>query len=232
LKELDAIEASLAAPPAAIPSQVNNDLDNQQTVVSNFKPGQSSQSKKLLPAEELCKQMEWPADKPLQKIVFPHILRAKEGNTASLWAMLDQADILTRMNSIRYNQFLLMTNPHPMILWITVLYHRDYGPRWFPCYLDLKTSSGQRFANLLGELGQYWILFFGIENPQTCQQVLSATVAPNQCKLLQEWAISSQNVEGGKPQITKRLLKQEFEKLKPKIVAKLSTVNSTISRET
>ena len=235
LKEIEKIEASLVAPPPVIsaPQKSNRpsqDTDSEATVVSNFKPTPSS-PRVLLAAEDLCKQMEWPADKPQQKIVFPHVLQAKEGNVASLWAMLDQEDIFTRMTSIRYNQFLLLTSPHPMILWITVLYHRDYGPRWLPCYLDLKTSSGQRFANLLGKLGHYWILFFAVENPQKCQQVLSATIAPNQCKLLQEWALNSQSMEGGKPQITKRLLKQEFEKLKPKIVAKLSAVNPTFNKE-
>jgi serine/threonine-protein kinase len=135
------------------------------------------------------------------------------------------------MTSIRYNQFLMVTNPHPMILWITVLYHKEYGPRWLPCYLNLKTSSGQRFANLLGQSGNYWLLFFAFENPQRCQEVLPATIAPNQCKLLTEWAMTSQTIEGGKPQITKRLLKQEFEKLKPKIIAKLSTVNPSFNKE-
>jgi serine/threonine-protein kinase len=43
--------------------------------------------------------------------------------------------------------------------------------------------------------------------------------------------MTSQTIEGGKPQITKRLLKQEFEKLKPKIIAKLSTVNPSFNKE-
>jgi serine/threonine-protein kinase len=175
--------------------------------------------------------MGWPQDKPVQKIVFPQVLRASEGTFATLWVMLDQQDILSRMTSIRYNQFLMMTSPHPMILWITVLYHREHGPRWLPCYLDLKTSSGQRLATLLGEGSKYWILFFSLENPQQCQQSMTATIAPNQCKLLKEWAQNSQTMPGGKPQITKRLLKQEFEKLKPKIVAKLANVNPAYAKD-
>jgi serine/threonine-protein kinase len=234
LRAIDAIEAELNAPPISdsdktqIAPHLLNSEDMQATVIAQRS---ASPSKPLLSVNELCRQMGWPKDKPKQKIVFPHILTASEGKLASLWVMLNEEDILTRMSSIRYNQFLLMTSPHPMILWITVLFHREYGPRWLPCYLDLKTQSGQRFAHMLGESGTYWILFFALENSSICQQVLTATVAPNQCKLLKEWAQNSQMMQGGKPQVTKRLLKQEFEKLKPKIEAKLSQVKPSFNKE-
>ena len=167
--------------------------------------------------------MTWPENKPQQKIVFPRIICPDQGGFASLWIMLNEKDIVNRLSSIRYNQFIFITSPHPMILWITVLYHHEYGPRWLPCYLDLKSSSGQRFARSLGESGSYWLLFFALEKGQQCQHVLSTTIAPGQCQNLQEWAAKSQLLRGGKPQITKRMLKQEFEKLKPVIVRKLQT---------
>ncbi len=201
--------------------------DVSQKIVS-----EKTRTRTTLPGvKETCLQMGWPKDKPVQKIVFPHVMQASEGKFATLWVMLEQQDILSRMSSIRYNQFLMMTTPHPMILWITVLYHKEHGPRWLPCYLDLKTSSGQRFASLLGEASQYWILFFALENPHRCQQAMTATVAPNQCKLLKEWASDSHSMPGGSPQITKRLLKQEFEKLKPKIVTKLANVNPAYTKD-
>ncbi|MEA5536445.1 serine/threonine-protein kinase [Crocosphaera sp. XPORK-15E] len=185
-------------------------------------------SKKTVPkVDDICLKMTWPEDKPQQKIVFPHVIRADGGNFASLWVMLNEEDIANRMSSIRYNQFVFITSPHPMILWITVLYHREYGPRWLPCYLDLKTSSGQRFARLLGESGSYWILFFALEKGERCQHVLTTTIAPNQRQNLQEWADKSQLLRGGKPQITKRMLKQEFEKLKPSILNKLKAAYTT-----
>lgn len=177
--------------------------------------------------KEICLQKSWPEDKPQQKIVFPNLIRTSEGIFTSLWVMLDRQDIHNRIASIRYNQFLFMPNPHPTILWITVLYHRDYGPRWLPCYLDLKTPTGQKLARLLAETGCYWILFFALENPQRCQHVMKSTIAPNQCKMLLEWANTSQIVQPGKPQITKKLLKQELEKLKPKIVSKLEGLRTT-----
>jgi len=166
----------------------------------------------------------WPKDKPIQKIVFPNLLRTPEKDVISLWVMLEGQDIITRMSSIRYNQFLFLTSPHPMLLWITVLYHREFGPRWLPCYLDLKTPSGQKLTRLLGETGSYWILFFAIEQPSKCKQVMTSTIAPSQCKTLREWANTSQTLKAGKPQITKRILKEELEKLKPKILTKLESI--------
>ncbi|ACB52170.1 serine/threonine protein kinase [Crocosphaera subtropica ATCC 51142] len=214
------------------PSQLES---QQETVVANpkkvidisTKSSKSSLRRTCLKGDDICLKMSWPEDKPQQKIVFPHIIKSPEGNFASLWVMLNEEDIANRLSSIRYNQFVFITSPHPMILWITVLYHREHGPRWLPCYLDLKSSSGQRFARLLGESGSYWILFFALEKGKACQHVLTTTIAPNQCQNLQEWADKSQLLRGGKPQITKRMLKQEFEKLKPTIENKLKTAYIT-----
>ncbi len=108
-----------------------------------------------------------------------------------------------------------------MILWITVLYHRDTGPRWLPCYLDLKTGQGQQMASVLAKTGSYWILFFALENPKSCERAITASIAPNQCQMLQEWANQGKTMPGGQPQMSKKLLKRELDKLKPKIVAKL-----------
>ncbi|MGK7933485.1 MAG: serine/threonine-protein kinase [Microcystaceae cyanobacterium] len=180
---------------------------------------------------EKCYQMTWPSNKPQQKIVFPNLIKESNQKFPSLWIMLEEQDILNRMNSIRYNQFILMKTPHPMLLWITVLYHQVYGPRWLPCYLDLKTSSGQRFARLLGELESYLLLFFAVEKPSQCQHVMTSTIAPGQCRTLIEWADISKTLKGGQPQITKRLLKGELEKLKPKIVMKLESINTVHSRD-
>ncbi len=237
LRAIEAIEAELQAPPVNDheKTQIAYDFsppgDNEPTIIAQPQRRTSPRAQTLPAINELCRSSTWPSDKPKQKIVFPQMLKAAEGRFASLWVMLNEQDILTRMSSIRYNQFLLMTSPHPMVLWITVLYHRDYGPRWLPCYLDLKTKSGQRFASMLGESGSYWLLFFALEKPTTCQQTLTATVAPRQCELLKTWAKNSQMMPMGKPQVTKRLLRQEFEKLKPQIEAKLSKVQPSFNKE-
>ncbi|MGH2414944.1 MAG: serine/threonine-protein kinase, partial [Microcystaceae cyanobacterium] len=210
----------------SLESNPRENRSNSQSFKPPATPLEKTASRPLPAANEICQQMTWPKDKPQQKIVFPYVIRTSEGTFASLWVMLEQQDIANRISSIRYNQFLFLTTPHPMILWITVLYHRERGPRWLPCYLDLKTSTSQRLTRLLGETGCYWISFFALENPQKCQQTMTSTIAPNQCKMLQEWATTSQMMKAGQPQITKRLLKQELEKLKPKIVLKLETHQS------
>jgi serine/threonine-protein kinase len=174
-------------------------------------------------AKDVCLKSIWPEDKPRQKIVFPRCLNAADGVFASLWVMLDQEDIPVRVASVRYNQFLFLPTPHPMILWITVLYHRQQGPRWLPCYLDLKTPQGQKITKTLGETGQYWILFFSLEGGNICENVITANIPPNQCQMLQQWVTDSQSARVGKPQISKRMLKRKLDELKPKILAKLES---------
>ncbi len=178
--------------------------------------------------EDVCLKMTWPEGKPRQPIVFHRLLRTQQGVFATLWTMLEKEDILSRRFSTRYNQFLFLTTPHPMVLWITVLHNRDRGPRWLPCYLDLKTPVGQRTARLLGKSGNYRMLFFAIENDETkCQHVMTATIDPTQCRMLVEWANTSQGIRGSsQAAMSKKLLRQEFEKLKPKILMKLEAAST------
>ncbi len=177
--------------------------------------------------DEICLQSAWPKDKPQQKIVFPRLIRTPEGIYTTLWVMLETEDILKRKSSTRYNQFLFLTNPHPMVLWITVLHNREHGPRWLPCYLDLKTTPGQQLAKILADTGSYRIMFFGLGEPERCHNVMTSTIAPRQCRMLNDWVTVSQAVKGeNKPQISKKKLKDEFEKLKPKILAKLEALRS------
>ena len=203
-----------------IESRLKEEARNKTPLVS------ANEVKKESPRYEIGLNTVWPKDKPVQKIVFPNLIRTPEKDIISLWVMLEEQDIITRMSSIRYNQFLFLTSPHPMLLWITVLYHREHGPRWLPCYLDLKTNSGQKLTRLLGETGSYWILFFALEEQAKCRQVMTSTIAPSQCKTLKEWANTSQGLRPGKPQITKRILKEELEKLKPKILTKLQSIRT------
>ena len=176
--------------------------------------------------EEICYRSSWPEDKPQRKIVFPRLIRSPEGVFASLWIMLDNQDILNRISSTRYNQFLFLTSPHPMLLWITVLHNLKYGPRWLPCYLDLKTIAGQRVTRILGESGAYRLLFFALDDPQRCQNVMTSTISPNQRKMLNDWANASQTLRAGQAQVSKTALKKEFEKLKPKILIKLEAFHT------
>jgi serine/threonine-protein kinase len=221
LQKLAELEPLLESP-ASSPSSQQPPL-----LASKTKP---APDKKLLPLEKLGKQSIWPADKPQQKIVFPQILQAAEGTFASLWIMLEKEDLLQYGSSIRHNEFRFMRAPHPMLLWLCVLYHREREPRWLSCYLDLKTETGQQLVRLLAERGRYWLLFFAMENPR-CQKMASLAIAPEQQAALREWADASQKMAGNKPQMTKKLLKRELQKLKPQILAKVKAMPPRGSQE-
>lgn len=185
------------------------------------------QPQRVLSADEICRQTSWPKNKPQAEIVFPHIISTTNESLATLWVMLQKQDILNRQISTRYNQFLCLMIPHPMVLWITVLHNREYGARWLPCYIDLKTDLGQKLARLLGESGCYRLLFFALSEPQRCMNVMTSTIAPAQRKMLLDWANTGQ-ASGASAQspLSKKILKQEFEKLKPKILMKLEAVHT------
>jgi serine/threonine-protein kinase len=114
-----------------------------------------------------------------------------------------------------------------MVLWITALHNREHGVRWLPCYLDLKTPIGQRMVRRLGEAGCYRILFFALTEPEHCANVMTSTIAPIQRRRFIDWANTSQTlITTAQPELSKRILKQEFEKLKPKILMKLETIHT------
>ncbi len=177
--------------------------------------------------DDACRLAAWPLDKPKDKIVFPYILKTAHEAAPTLWVMLDRQDIKNRQSSTRYNQFLFLPSPHPMVLWITALYSPLYGVRWLPCYLDLKNPIGIQITAMLGERGNYRILFFPIEDPKHCANVMKSTIKPAQCQLLKDWTKNSEGVHATpQPQSSKKVLMAEFEKLKPKILKKLEAGNT------
>jgi len=179
---------------------------------------------------EICLQNAWPKDKPIKKIVFSQVLQSPLGEIPVLSVMLNKTDILNRMSSIRYNQFLFLNYPHPMLLWITLLYTKKHGPRWLPCYLDLKSHKGQKLSRALASLGSYRILFFALDHPERCQHVSKTSIDPQNAKMLAKWAnIGKKSKTSGHPQASKEILKKELEQLKPKILLKLEAVETNFS---
>ncbi|NET32169.1 MAG: serine/threonine protein kinase [Cyanothece sp. SIO1E1] len=194
-------------------------------------------TKKLRPdtevsADKICRLASWPKSKPIAEIVFPHILQTSQASLCTLWVMLKKHDIENRLICTRYNHFLCTMVPHPMILWITAIYSREHGPRWLPCYLDLKTPQGQEIARLLGKMGQYRILAFALGEPR-CANVLTSNVAPPMGQMLQDWANMGQmQTTAGQASISKNMLKTGLEELKPKILMKLESLNSDFDSPT
>ena len=177
---------------------------------------------------EICLQTPWPKDKPLRKIVFSQLVNTPLGEAPMLCVMLDRDDIYQRISSTRYNQFLYLSNPHPMLLWITLLYNREHGAKWLPCYLDLKSNKGQQIARALSANSKYRILFYGLDEPQQCQHIVSSVINPRNCKMLLQWANLSQvTVSQKDATAAKKILKKELEKLKSKILDKVKTSKLT-----
>jgi eukaryotic-like serine/threonine-protein kinase len=184
----------------------------------------------LLPAEQACRAAIWPAHMPVAEIVFPNPIQCHEGTIPTLWVMQSMQEIQKRKQCTRYNQFLFLEAPHPMALWLTVLYNQDHGPRWLPCYLDFKTAHGRQMAKLLGQDNHYRILFFAHEEPGSCQLIQTSTITAAQGKLLQNWATIGQlSSSSPNPGLSKERLKSALEELKPQILTKLGALYQRLS---
>ncbi|MCC0177401.1 protein kinase [Waterburya agarophytonicola K14] len=177
---------------------------------------------------DICLQIPWPANKPLRKIVFPRLIETNLGDVPVLSVMLDPEGVENRISSKRYNQFLYLSHPHPTLLWATILYNDEYGAKWLPCYLDLKSNKGQQITRALAEEGKYRVLLYALNEPGQCQHILNSVISDRYCKMLGQWANISQVTKSvGDIKIAKSVLSQELEKLKDKIVTKVKKSNLT-----
>jgi eukaryotic-like serine/threonine-protein kinase len=208
-------------------------LNTQQDIQASTKaltvlePKTKVDSRLSSSTDELASVTSWPQNKPNADIVFPQPIHINGNICPALWIMLPKQEIENRLICTRYNQFLFITSPHPMLLWITVIYNRKHGAKWLPYYLDLKTSVGQEITRLLGNTGHYRLLFFPREAPHNCTHIQLSSIAPAQQQRLQQWVtISTTLVSSAEPQISKNLLKNEYEKIKPQILAKLEVIDT------
>lgn len=176
--------------------------------------------------DEICRFLQWPADKPNARIVFPKIIPSSSGPFPTLWTMLEQEEVeKLRVNELYtrvYRSFLCTQSPHPMLLWLTAIYNRQYhgnnGPRWFNSYLDLKNPLNLEIGHLLGAQGQYRILIFTLENPQRPPFVIRTALEELQCSQLKQWIFMSKaQVSVAQPNFSKDLLRSEYQKIKGKV---------------
>lgn len=247
-KVVDTPDAAIALPgPAATPEEFRLSISEETRILSSgtavqekamavsASPGQtmpklderSKDTQKSI--QELCLTQSWPTDKPQSRIVFPSIITSENLAFPSLWGMLDSAELVKRRSNSRYNQFLFIEVPHPMLLWITVLFNKRVGARWLPCYLDLKTTTGQQIARLLAQRGNYQILLFAIGQPEKYDHLTQATIANKQRQQLLRWADKSYGLQGSDPNVSKQQLKQGYENLKGKILMKLENSGTNVS---
>ena len=175
---------------------------------------------------QVCLQQSWPQDKPISKIVFPAILPSSLGNFATLCLMLPPQEIQYYLFSKPHSQFVFINSPHPMLLWVTVLQSTAHDSRLLPCYLDLKTSKVQTITRCLADKGFYRLLLFSTEEPQRCNQVITVTLTPQQCQMLQESANTGQTSQPiAQPIVSRRILKLKFEQLKSQVSNKWDSLD-------
>lgn len=199
-------------------------LKNNRHIIASQNTNAPYQGKLVSELEKIYLNSAWPENKPQQKIVFPAITTHNESFFPSLWTMLEEEDFHNYQYNIRYNKFMFQSYPHPMILWITVLYSMKNGPRWLPCYLDLKTKMGQEVTNALSNSKEYHVLLFAVNKPDKCQEILSLKVLLKQRTMLKKWASVGKLLilnDSSKAVISKRKLKQDFENLKPEIILEI-----------
>jgi eukaryotic-like serine/threonine-protein kinase len=222
---LASIEAS-SNPDSSKNTDTNDTSSSAPTIIAL--PQEKTQSN--LPStlsDDVVKLASWPQNKPIADIVFPQPIRVHGEVSAALWMMLPLLEIQKRSVCTRYNQFLFISAPHPMLMWLTVIYNRRFGAKWLPYYLDLKTSFGQETAHLLGRTGYYRLLLFAREQPNRPTHIMMSTIASAQCNRLQQWVSISQSLpSSAQPHISKSYLKTEYEKIKPQILAKLAAINT------
>lgn len=199
---------------------------DSSVIINDYEQPQSEARSDL---EKIYLKSKWPIDKPEDKIVFPRIVPYEDDFKVSLWTMLTEQDIQKRKNNIRYNQFVFQSYPHPMILWISVLYSLEDGPRWLPCYLDLKTNIGQQVTKILGDSKEYHLLFFALHKPEKCREVVPFKVMLKQRTNLIQWGNVSKAIAISDPSqavASKRKLKQDLEQMKPKIILEIQKSNT------
>lgn len=172
--------------------------------------------------EDLAWRASWPDNKPIANIVFAQTIQSPDQEAVGLWVMLTKQEIEQRSLSKRHSNFLCTFTPHPAILWITTLFDRQQGPRWLPCYIDLKDPKGQHITQLLSEMGYYLLMFFDSSNPGQPVSVVTIKIPQRQCQLLKDClSRAKQTTATGTLVDSKQLLKQKYQSVKQKILAKL-----------
>lgn len=177
-----------------------------------------------LSLEKACWRLVWDKDKPIQEIVFPHLMDFDGGCVTALFLMMSQKDIQSRLNSICYNQFVFLVSPHPMLLWLTALYQPHSGAKWLPSYLDMHNPQHRILVNSLAQNKRYPLVLFSLETPQSCTHVTSSAIDPEQQQLLKTCLSKSKNLRNSnRAQLSKQLLRQEYKQIQAQILQSLES---------
>lgn len=216
-------------------NQILEDLEKVNAQVNDVIPSNSTDIIKvslpvqLVPAtllsEKECLQKNWPKNKPIAPIGFPHLLQTPQRPIPTFWAMLPKQEIAKFLDEIHGTEFISKMSVYPMLVWVTVLYDAQASTtKWLPYFLDLKDNKGQKIARSLAEVGYYHLLFFPLEDSTHCSHVTTLNLTAKQRQQLVDWLdMSQQSNELILPSQAKNILKTEYEKLKLDILRNLAT---------
>jgi eukaryotic-like serine/threonine-protein kinase len=172
--------------------------------------------------DELCLQSQWPADKPRAEIVFPRLMEYNDEVGATLWIMLSREEINYYKRNPPHCQFLFISTPHPMLLWIAALYHSQQQHRLLPSYLDMKKQTSEKTLSVLAKTQSYRLMFFGLDGDSKCISVVKGKIPATKVQKLQEWLQESCTIASSNQQkVSRSYLKEEFEAVKPKLIESL-----------
>ncbi|PZD72737.1 Serine/threonine-protein kinase A [Acaryochloris thomasi RCC1774] len=173
-------------------------------------------------AEDVAWHSTWPENIPQAKIAFPQTLKCAQQDAAALWVMLAPEEIQQRMLNTRHCHFLCTFAPHPMLLWITSIFSREQGPKWMPCYIDLKDQQGRYMTQLLSSAGYYHLLMFGLQSPSRPANVATVSIPEPQRKHLSDWlTMAHGKTSTGTPAQSKQFLREKYQSVKAKIQSRL-----------
>ncbi|MBD2777316.1 protein kinase domain-containing protein [Iningainema tapete] len=236
-KKLDhLIMACLAKSPSSRPqtlAEVLKVLESVESAVSSHysPPLTNSQTHKLTnsPSLELCGKLVWPKDKPIQEIVFPHLLHTQQGSVAALSLMMPQQQIKGYAVSTPYNQFSFVSSPYPMLLWVTVL-HTSTGTKWLKSYLDMQNPQNHILVSSLVENERYPLIFFSLEAPHSCTNIIGSVIHPSDRLKLKTWVEQSKRLPPCQGfQLSKKLLQEQYQLLQPRILSHLTSTPKAVA---
>lgn len=230
----DLIMACLAKMPSDRPQNMTAILQVLNSIEQSICPGwpttlttpstcKKSVAKLPLFTEYNCQQLRWPQNKPIQEIVFPQLLQTAQATVATLWLMLPQQEIEKRIDSQVLHQFMFITSPHPMLLWVTALYTPKFDPKWLPCYLDMQNSQNHRLVKALADNEHYPLICFTLEAPHACIEIFSSQIDPHQRQMLSNWVEKSKNLPlTAEANLSKSLLKQQYKQMQARILQQMA----------
>ncbi|AFZ02264.1 serine/threonine protein kinase [Calothrix sp. PCC 6303] len=217
--ELIAVIQDLKNSAMKLPSLYTQAAKSSPNIINKYSLANTGLSKTI---EKACWQLPWSKDKPIRQIVFPLHLNTENGKITALSLMMSKSEIEKYVTSTHYNEFAFIAAPYPTLLWVTLLYSREYGKKWLPCYLDMQNSQHLKLVGSLAECDRYPLICYTQEPPHDCLTVLAATISLQQRQMLKTWLQQSQTLPSapaGNFQLSKNLLKQHYKEIQSRVMS-------------